>query len=259
MKLHIFMGYDEREPVPFSVAVQSLKDNSKTPNDIVVHPLYHKDLRAKGYFNRQWLIKEDGSYEDVKDGKPFSVQFSHSRFLTPFLAKKMGIYGPVMFVDCDFIFLTDVAKLFDFCREEMYKNDYPVMLVKHEYHPQNTRKMDNSVQTDYSMKLWSAMMMFDTRNKACDVLNPDTVNNRPGSWLHQFKWLDNPEKQIGALPETWNYVPGHSTERTGVLPKDADAIHYTEGGPWFSQYEDCYAGDIWTRYFYRMNTFGLPR
>lgn len=259
MKSHIFIGYDEREKDPYSVCIQSLKDNSQNPDDIVIHPLNHRELRAKGLFDRPWMIESDGSYRDIRDARPFSVQFSHSRFLTPYLAKSMGIIGPAMFVDCDFVFQKDVHDLTKYCREEMYEHDYPVMVVKHDYSPENTLKMDGSPQAKYNRKLWSSLMVFDTRNKANEILSPEAVSQQPGSWLHQFQWLEDSARQIGPIPEAWNFIPGHSDNRLGISGYEANAIHYTEGGPWFSKYEDCLYGDIWTRYFYRMNRTGIPR
>ncbi len=204
-KNHIYIGYDEREKDPYSTLIQSLKDNSKDPDRIVIHPLFHRDLRTKGYFDRPWTIKEDGTYLDNRDERPFSVQFSHSRFLTPWLARKEGINDDmVMFVDCDFIFLKDVNDLFDAARLNKEKN--PVQVVKHNYHPQNQIKMDGSKQQDYNMKLWSSLMMFNTGNKEVVKLDPTTVNYSPGSYLHQFKWLDN-RNIIGDLGEEWNYIP----------------------------------------------------
>lgn len=259
MKTHIFIGYDEREKDPYNVCVQSLKDSSLCPENIIVHPINHRELRKLGYFDRPWLIKEDGTYEDVRDGRPFSVQFSHSRFLTPFLAKKYGISDCVMFVDCDFLFLDDVNVLMNECRRQAYLSNYPVQVVKHDYNPQNTVKMDGSRQTTYNRKLWSSLMVFDTTNKANDVLDPQSVSYQTGKWLHQFEWLDNPETQIGSIPEVWNFIPNHSERRTDLTGSEASAIHFTEGGPWFENYEDCPYSELWTRSFYRSMRAGFPR
>lgn len=256
-KNHIFIGYDEREKDPYDVCIQSLKDNSKNPDRIVIHALNHRDLRKRGYFNRPWEILQDGTYRDVTDGRPFSVQFSHSRFLTNQLAKDMGITDDVvMFVDCDFVFLQDVNDLFDECRKK--KHEFPVQVVKHEYLPkEGSIKMDGSKQLSYNKKLWSSLIMFNTGAKQNDVLTSFRVNNAPGSWLHSFAWLRDDE--IGSIDEKWNFLPNHSENRTGLLGYDAGAIHYTEGGPWFTNYEDCLYGDLWTRYFYRRHRGGLSR
>jgi hypothetical protein len=251
LKSHVFIGYDEREKDPYNVCVQSLKDSSLDPDRIIVHPLFHRDLRDKGLFDRPWRITEQGTYEDVRDGRPFSVQFSHTRFLTPYLARQKGIYDRVMFVDCDFLFLEDVNNIFDSVRKDRMNDQYAVHVVKHDYKPQNTVKMDGAVQSSYNKKLWSAMMMFDTTAKSCVELTPEVVNNQPGSYLHQFQWLRS-DAEIGSIDPSWHYVAGHSTGK----PK---AVHYTEGGPWFDKYSNCeYAGE-WYRSFYKHIQQSVPR
>lgn len=55
-------------------------------------------------------------------------------------------------------------------------------------------------------------------------------------------WLD--DKDIGAIPYTWNFLVGHNELPKGsaVLPK---AIHYTSGGPWFEAWQSCDFADAW--------------
>ncbi len=256
MKSHIFIGYDEREKDPYNVCVQSLKDNSSRPDDIVIHPLFHRDLRARGLFDRPWKITEAGTYEDERDGRPFSVQFSHTRFLTPYLAKQEGINDVVLFCDCDFLYLKDVNELFDQVRGSRKK--YPVQVVKHDYRPQNTVKMDGSVQQQYNKKLWSAMMFFDTTHPQVQTLTPEVVNTQPGSFLHSFSWLGDDEL-IGGIDERWQFVGDHSEARTGVDGKDAYCIHFTEGGPWFNKYADCPYAGLWYKSFYKYIQQTVPR
>lgn len=256
LKNHIFIGYDEREKDPFNVCVQSLKDSSTDPDRIVVHPLFHRELRTLGMFDRPWKVMEDGTYEDVRDGRPFSVQFSHSRFLTPLLARMLGIKDVVMFVDCDFLFQQDVNQLFDQARQE--KDKYAVQVVKHDYKSINTHKMDGAIQSSYNKKLWSALMLFNTEHKGINQLTGQNVNNKPGSWLHSFEWLDD-DSLIGSIDERWHFVGDHSEVTTGVSGHEAFAIHYTEGGPWFNKYSDClYAGN-WYKSFYKYIQQGVPR
>jgi hypothetical protein len=254
---HIFIGYDEREKDPYNVCVQSLKDSSKYPDRIKTHPLFHRELRDLGLFDRPWTITPEGTYEDQRDGRPFSVQFSHSRFLTPTLARLKGIDDVVMFCDCDFLFQQDVNKLFDFVRSR--RKQFPVQVVKHDYKPQNTLKMDNSVQQQYNKKLWSAMMFFDTSHPAVkERLTPDVVNHATGSFLHSFQWVGD-ESLIGEIPETWQFVGNHSEVRTGLTIDEAACIHYTEGGPWFRKYENCPGAHQWLKTFYHHTQQTVPR
>jgi hypothetical protein len=65
------------------------------------------------------------------------------------------------------------------------------------------------------------------------------VNTATGRQLHKFSWLQ--DEQIGALDEAWNWIPGYSSP--DITPK---AVHFTEGGPWFSRYRDVAFADEWS-------------
>ena len=67
------------------------------------------------------------------------------------------------------------------------------------------------------------------------VNNPDTT----GQYLHRFSWLD--DSDIGVVSHEWNWLTDWYKEPQDGAPK---ALHYTEGGPWFKEYERCdYAVD----------------
>ena len=56
--------------------------------------------------------------------------------------------------------------------------------------------------------------------------------------LHQFKWLEG-DHLIGEIPHRWNHLVDYD-------PYDASAgiVHFTSGGPYFEEYQDCdYAQD----------------
>ena len=40
-------------------------------------------------------------------------------------------------------------------------------------------------------------------------LCPDLVNRETGAYLRRFQWLT--DEQIGAVPETWNWLEGWSS------------------------------------------------
>jgi lipopolysaccharide biosynthesis glycosyltransferase len=250
MENFIFIGYDERQGDPFHVAKHSFLSRSSNPRTFV-HKIDHRHERNRGVFSRPWLIKEDGSYEDVRDGRPFSVQFSHSRFLTPYLAKEKGASDWAMFIDCDVLCLDDVDVLFDTVRR--YHSDKAVVVVKHDYKPTNTTKMDGMSQFSYNKKCWSAMMLFNLNHPEVQALTPEIVDKATGRWLHQFDWLSS-DDLIGAVDESWQFIPDHSemtlntVGEVGVLTPSI--IHYTEGGPWFEEYRDCTYGDLWFKEFY---------
>jgi len=237
--LTIFIGFDERQPEAFKVCQESILQHASIPVEII--PLNHKELRSQGYFNRPWKIDESGHYYDIRDERPFSTQFSHSRFLVPLLSKNKSKY--TIFVDSDFVFLSDVAKLISHCASGVEK--YPVYVVKHNYTPGVPRKMDNCIQASYQKKLWTSLMVFDNSSVDLQRLTEFHVNNKDGRWLHMFEWLgQSPDELIGSIPEGWNFIPNHS-EGCG----DVHAIHFTEGTPHMKGYENCKFSELyWDAY-----------
>lgn len=227
--MKIYIGYDDREQVAYDVCKHSILKRASIPVQIV--PLMHKPLRNSGLFRRPWKIDSLGQYICEVDGRPFSTQFSHSRFLVPQLARECGDKW-ALFVDCDFIFLDDVAKLY-----EMRSFSYAVQCVKHDYKSDGV-KMDGMTQQSYSRKLWSSLMLFNVNHIQNEALTHEEVNTWDGRKLHNFGWLE--ESQIGGLPESWNWIPNHSKG-------DPQAVHYTEGMPFMAGYENAPYSDNWMR------------
>ena len=235
---HVFIGYDPREAIASIVCKYSLLNNLSSSEDISVDFLNKKVLQARKLYYRKAFISETGQYFDTIDSKPFSTEFSFSRFLVPEICREEQKDGWAMFVDGDVVFLDDVNKLFDLADDK-----YAVMCVKFNWIPSQEErlKMDNVIQTRYTKKLWSSLMLFNLSHPDVQKLDHITVNNSYGSHLHKFKWTSN--NKIGALPEEWNFVPGVTS--TTAKPK---AIHYTKGGPWFEEYKDEDYASVWIDY-----------
>jgi hypothetical protein len=53
-------------------------------------------------------------------------------------------------------------------------------------------------------------------------------------------WLEDSE--IGELPHHWNYLTDWYKEPDDGKPK---ALHYTEGGPWFKDKQQCEFAANW--------------
>ena len=229
---HVFVGYDSREHIPFKVCSHSITRRSSLP--VEVTPIYHRTLRHAKMFYRAWQIDEEGQYWDDVDGRPFSTEFSHSRFIVPELARRNNLTGWVLFCDSDFLFLSDVCEVFKYCDD-----DYAVMCVKHNYNPEETIKMDGMLQQNYNKKLWSSFVLYNLDHPANDRLDEVMVNSETGANLHNFSWLDGDE-QIGSIPHSWNFIPGVSH---GI--NDINAVHFSLGGPWFDGYQDSEFGEEW--------------
>ena len=191
------------------------------------------DLRESGLYDRPYRVDEAGQMWDERDQRPFSVQFSFSRFLVPHLIRK----GPALFVDCDFVFKRDVAELF-----ALFDPRYAVQVVKHDHRPPGAKKMDGISQYIYNRKNWSSCVLWNTEHHAHHSLTTAAVNTWPGRDLHAFKWI--PDCYIGALPEAWNWL-ADASPTCGGNPEDIAAIHYTSGGPWFDHMQDCPYADVY--------------
>ena len=71
---------------------------------------------------KQKHLRRDGLYSRPVD-KLASTEFTFTRFLIPELMEHKGW---ALFIDCDFVFLDDVKKLFD-----QAANKYAVMCASH--------------------------------------------------------------------------------------------------------------------------------
>lgn len=221
--MKVFVGYDIREDIAFQVCEYSIKKHNAATEVI---PLKQKELREARIYTR--------SIDPLS-----STEFTFTRFLVPYLSDYKGW---AVFVDCDFIFVDDVKKLFD-----QAKDEYAVMVVKHDYTPQEGLKMDGCKQLPYPRKNWSSTILWNCGHPSNRQITPEIVNSQTGQYLHRFQWLD--DREIGTLQPEWNWLAGWYEEPKHGSPK---AIHYTEGGPWFKEYRRCPYHKIWKQYLREM-------
>ena len=240
MTLHVFVGYDQREHAAYLVCRDSILNpkfgRKPEPGEIEVHPLSHRILREQGYFDRPWKVDAAGQTWDERDGRPFSTEFSHSRFLVPEISRDKGITGgPVVFVDCDFLFLTSILDMLD-----GIDSTKAISVVQHDINAVAAGvKMDGMVQQRYFRKLWSSLMVFNMGHPANrGALSRYTVNTAAGAWLHALSVYKDDE--IGEIPLGWNFIPGLSADTEIV-----HAVHWSLGGPWMSGFESAAYASIW--------------
>ena len=227
----VFIGYDAREDEAFRVCEHSIY--KRATRSVGILPLKHRELRLSGLFDRPWRVDgPTGQFIDDRDGRPFSTEFSHTRFLTPIVAKRTGVTAKwVVFCDCDFLFLRPVSELFDLADDK-----YAVMVCKHTHVPTEATKMDGVAQATYRRKNWSSLILWNVAHPAHEGLER-AANERSGSYLHGFEWL--PDELIGELPPEWNWIENVTSKN--LTPK---AVHYSVGGPWFDGYKNvAYAAD----------------
>jgi len=214
--LKIFIGYDSREEIAWRVAKHSLLRHAR--GAVQVHPLKQSTLRELGLYTRP--VDQSAATE-----------FSLTRFLTPYLAAHDGWS---IFCDCDFLFTDDICGVLDGADPTK-----AVHVVQHDYVPSKAVKMDGQAQTTYPRKNWSSFILFNGRHRSVKALTPAVVNTQSPAFLHRLQWVDDAD--IGALPLTWNFLEGE-------YPKPADTpkvIHFTNGGPWFENWQDVDFADLW--------------
>ena len=210
--IRVFIGFDAREAIAFSVLAYSIHVRASAP--VSITPLMLSQLQ--GTFTRERHPLQ-------------STDFAFSRFLTPFLS---GYEGWSIFMDCDMLMLDDIAELW-----ALRDDRFAVQVVKHDHQPRESVKFLGQAQTQYPKKNWSSVMLFN--NARCRMLTAEYVNAASGLELHQFQWLPD-EASIGALPRRWNHLVGYYKPT-----RDAALVHYTLGGPYFEEYRDCEYAAEW--------------
>ena len=214
--INIFIGYDSKEKAAFSTLTYSILQNSTKP--VAITPIALNNIKDD-------FVRERNSLS--------STEFSFSRFIIPHL---MNYQGWAVFMDCDMLMRTDINELW-----RQRDDKYAVQVVKHNYVPKHNKKFLGQTQTAYDKKNWSSVMLMNC--KKCTQLTPDYVNKASGLELHQFKWLET-EELIGGLPLEWNWLVGEYTKK-----EEVKNVHFTEGGPWFADYNKVDYADEWLEYY----------
>lgn len=213
----MFVGYDSREDIAWQVCRHSLLRHASP--DLEVIPL------------RQSVLRELGLYTRAQDVGA-STEFSLTRFLTPYLAAQSGW---VVFCDCDFLFTTDVREVFDGLDPSK-----ALYCVQHDYTPHFEVKMDGKKQATYPRKNWSSFMVFNCDHPDVKALTPAVVNSATPACLHRFEWVRD-QNAVGALDLDWNFLEGEYP-KPETTPR---VIHYTNGGPWFEEWQECDYAELW--------------
>lgn len=236
MQRSVWIGFDRREAHAYAVTRHSIVAHLNTPIPII--PLIMSDLQDSGVYTRE-TIRKDGLLYDVVSEHPMATEFAISRFLVPWLVQSRSpkVRGSrwAVFMDSDMLVRADIDSLF-----RLGSAQYAAMVVKHDFRPAESTKMDGQVQSMYARKNWSSVILFNVDHPANEWLTPENVNVTPGRDLHRFCWLKDSE--IGELPVSWNYLVGHNTKEQVEKPHN---VHFTDGVPTMRGYEDVEYADEW--------------
>ena len=220
--LQVYIGYDPRESVAFYTLAHSIFARSSIP--LAIAPLMRRHL---------------GHLYTRSRGPTESTEFSLTRFLVPALS---GYSGWSIYMDCDMLCRADIADLIALIERNA---DKAVLVCQHDYVPKTERKFLNQVQTRYTRKNWSSLMLFN--NERCKALTSQYVSSATGLDLHRFAWID--DALIGSIPLEWNWLVGEYEYN----PK-ARIAHFTRGGPYFPEYADCDYAAEWRAEFESMRS-----
>jgi len=223
LPLKIFIGYDVLESVAWHTLTHSILRHSSIP--VAFIPLSSQNLKRI-----YWRVRDEKQSND----------FSYTRFLTPYLSDYDG-YS--LYMDCDMLITCDIASILKIVDSD----EMAVYVVKHDYKPKNEIKYLGNRQYHYPKKNWSSMILWNCSHPANRLVDVNYVNNAEPKSLHRFEWLA--DDQIGQLGMEWNWLVGEY-EKPKKIPKN---IHWTVGGPYFSQYQDADYADEWRKEHLLMN------
>ena len=218
MTINVFVGFDQLEAIAYHVFCQSVLE--KSTSLINFTPLAHQNLNF---------------FKNHDDG---SNKFIYSRFLTPFLNEYSGW---AIFADGDMVCNHDITELWN-----LKDPSKAVQVVKHEYKTKKTVKYLGNKNEDYPRKNWSSLVLWNCEHPANKILTPEFIQDKPGSFLHRFSWLD--DSQIGELPIEWNWLAIEYPNNPA-----AKIIHYTLGTPCFKEYSITSQADIWQQAYKKTN------
>jgi lipopolysaccharide biosynthesis glycosyltransferase len=214
--IKVFIGFDKVESVAWHTMAHSLLARSSRPLALI--PIYLPNL--KGVFERERDPKQSNA-------------FSFSRFLVPHLC---GFQGHALYFDCDMMLRTDIAQIFDVLDSQPDKALY---VVKHDYEPKDSIKYLGRTQLAYPRKNWSSVILWNCGHPANKAVTPKFVETATGLQLHRFTWLQ--DEDIGELDVRWNWLVGDYENP----PENVFNVHWTVGGPYFTEYRNVDFSDEW--------------
>lgn len=212
----VFIGYDGVESVAFYTLIHSINKHASGP--VMIIPV---NLRQLAVYTRK------------RDPKQ-SNEFSFTRFLTPWMC---GFEGWAIFMDCDMMLRGDIYELWN-----QRHSANTVQVVQHDYIPNDEYKYLGAKQYIYPKKNWSSVMLFNCDE--CKVLTPEYINFALPMSLHQFAWA----KKVGNLPTRFNHLVGEYEHNPEAL-----IVHFTVGGPYFHEYNNCDYAQEWFDLHAEMN------
>lgn len=217
----VFIGADSRDPELAEVCKFSILKYSTVEIDFEI---LHLDKLKE----QQLITRPTRSQRDIHG----EADHLYTRFLVPYLSSYKGW---ALYVDSDFLFLDDIAKLFKLCNDR-----YAVMCVQESYTPNSSVKFNNRPQFVYPRKNWASLMLYNCEHTDLLKLTPTFVNEEPKLNLLCLEWL--PNRSIGQLPKNWNWLPGYYATSKESSPQ---AVHFTEGGPWIPEGKAVEYGAYW--------------
>lgn len=181
----IFVGVDRRQWLAFTVLQYSIYSRASKPVQVIPLLIHQLPLTRRGL-----------------------TDFSYSRYLVPWLC---NFEGRAVFVDADFLCLTDINELF-----ELFDPEYAVQVVKSKFRFE-----------------WPSLMLFNCE-KATD-LTLEFVNDKD-SKPQALEW-----GPVGQLPAQWNFLVGYDAPSD----KPVSMAHYTQGIPGFLEMQGTLFYDEW--------------
>lgn len=182
--LKIFIGYDHRQPVNYTVLQQSIIEKATQP--VAITPLVLPTLPLK----RQGL-----------------TPFTFSRFMVPYLC---GYQGMALFLDVDELVLGDVAELFA-CADGVSA----VQVVKH---------TEADLEPGTKLKFeWASVMLFDCGHADNAKLTPEFVETAENlhtiSWTDAVGTLPREWNHLVGYDKSKPAKLVHYTQGTPAYPE----------------------------------------
>lgn len=240
-KLKVYIGWDKKDLLAYEVCVRSLCQHASIELEII--PLHDWTLRHKRLLTRPYTTGSNGQMVDDTDTRPFSTDFSFSRFLVPYLENYADEW--VMFCDADFMFREDIL-------HATLNLDHrkAVHCVMHGDVFEAGSKFYGMDQQNYPRKGWSSLMILNPSR--CTGLTLEAVNSLPGSNLHNFSWIE--PMMIGSLDTKWNHLVGVNEP----IP-NAKAVHFTLGTPDMPGCGDAEYAAEWKDYANKVEVLGTGK